>query len=909
MKISEVYIKNFRGYGENPKDSEGYYRFVDLDRYKFIIFSGYNGFGKTSFFDAIEWCLTDNLSRIEDKEKILMKSNLKKSHYLKFLNNTEKDKNREVEVCLKFDNGTKVIRKTKCSSLDENKYESEFTDGEKNILNKNQLNKIFFENKKLKVENLLNTNFLGQENINRILRAKSPSDRTEEFMNLLGLSTLHEIVEKSKSNSSLSLIIRKSKEKLENIKKDKKQLEDQFTANGWGQFDEYSNNVKSIVEKLIKAKENFKYLDKLKFKYLDKEYKTINEYADFIDNSVVSKESLINQRNKSISNLQILTEKFLISKIFIKGKKVADMKAIKDIDIRNLINKESTNEKILELYIKYYEEMDSKSKKLIVEKNNIVDINLKNNQKLEDSIFNNVINRYKNIMKLIEEYNCFIKGNYINECAKCIVRINKLMKKNDTYIKNIERLSQKINEEKNIIDGLSNMSDSYKKILNKIKIYLEENKDEDIKCCPICLNKDFTETFKQLNVQSDKDESIKNQLIKIINITVQSGNENIEEHQKVIAKKKQEIDNLKDIYNNKIYKITEKYVDESKACFEKIIDIACENVTKSLNRRVKHKKYYEDVIKKNNELKNIYEKAYKNIFGEEINYENINVVNNEDIMKEKNIYDKMLENYSQKFNKYNSKIEELNKRLAEIKEELKNSDDSDIKKLNEKIKEINNTIELMNEIEKYKFSEVNKKILNSFLNESKNEKDLNDELQKYTDYQNDMNIINGRASKLQESKLKELMQSNVSIQWIYDKISPHPYFKKLEFKYESGSGGTKMTNIVSQENENMYLDHIFSSAQLNVLALSIFLGLSMNQNSVKFNQLYLDDPIQSMDDINILSFIDLMRCFIDSDDFKNDIILSTHDSNFAKLLMIKMRNKKYKIINFESYGSEGPIIQ
>ena len=82
----------------------------------------------------------------------------------------------------------------------------------------------------------------------------------------------------------------------------------------------------------------------------------------------------------------------------------------------------------------------------------------------------------------------------------------------------------------------------------------------------------------------------------------------------------------------------------------------------------------------------------------------------------------------------------------------------------------------------------------------------------------------------------------------------------------------------------------------------------MNQTSVKFNQLYLDDPIQSMDDINILSFIDLLRCFIDSEDFKNDIILSTHDSNFAKLLMIKMRNKKYKIINFESYGNEGPII-
>lgn len=91
MKISEVYIKNFRGYGENVNDSEGYYKFKDLDKYNFIIFNGYNGFGKTSFFDSIEWCLTGELSRIKLNEDILMKSNLKQSCYLKFHNSNKKD--------------------------------------------------------------------------------------------------------------------------------------------------------------------------------------------------------------------------------------------------------------------------------------------------------------------------------------------------------------------------------------------------------------------------------------------------------------------------------------------------------------------------------------------------------------------------------------------------------------------------------------------------------------------------------------------------------------------------------------------------------------------------------------------------------------------------------------------------
>lgn len=516
MKISEVYIKNFRGYGENPNDSEGYYRFIDLDKYKFIIFNGYNGFGKTSFFDAIEWCLTDKLSRIEDKEKILMKNNLKKSHYLKFLNNTAKDEEREVEVCLKFDDGTKLIRKTKCSSLDETNYESEFTDGEKGISNKNELNKKFFENKKLKINSLLNTNFLGQENINRILRATSPSARTIEFMNLLGLSTLNDIVEKSKNNKSLSSIINKIKDKLDNIEKDKKQLESQFIANGWGNFEEYINNVDKIVEKLKKAKDNFQYLDKERFKYFDKEYKTIDQYVDFIDSSVVLNENLTNQRNELASTLQILIEEFLISRIFIENKTISDMNVIKNIDIKDLIDTESSNEKILELYIKSYNEVNLKRKKLLVEKDNIIDINLKNNKKLDDSILDKVIIRYKNIMECIEKYNHFIKGSYKSECAKSIARINKLKKQNNKYIKNIEKLSEKINEEKNIVYSLSQIADSYKKILCMIKDYLDENKDDDIKCCPVCLNKDFTETFKQLNIQFSKDQSVKNQLIKII---------------------------------------------------------------------------------------------------------------------------------------------------------------------------------------------------------------------------------------------------------------------------------------------------------------------------------------------------------------------------------------------------------
>lgn len=65
MRIAEVYIKNFRGYGEN-NTNDGMYRFDHLDDAEVVIFSGYNGFGKTGFFEAIEWCITGKISVLDN---------------------------------------------------------------------------------------------------------------------------------------------------------------------------------------------------------------------------------------------------------------------------------------------------------------------------------------------------------------------------------------------------------------------------------------------------------------------------------------------------------------------------------------------------------------------------------------------------------------------------------------------------------------------------------------------------------------------------------------------------------------------------------------------------------------------------------------------------------------------------
>lgn len=127
MKIKDVKIKNFRGYGINKNAFDGFFTFKDLNTYDLVILSGYNGFGKTSFYDAIEWCLTDNIQRLKDLDDVFSqgKINLKKSEYLQFNKATLNDGKAEVEITLINENEECVIRRvTECKSLQYADYKS-----------------------------------------------------------------------------------------------------------------------------------------------------------------------------------------------------------------------------------------------------------------------------------------------------------------------------------------------------------------------------------------------------------------------------------------------------------------------------------------------------------------------------------------------------------------------------------------------------------------------------------------------------------------------------------------------------------------------------------------------------------------------------------------------------------------
>jgi len=218
------------------------------------------------------------------------------------------------------------------------------------------------------------------------------------------------------------------------------------------------------------------------------------------------------------------------------------------------------------------------------------------------------------------------------------------------------------------------------------------------------------------------------------------------------------------------------------------------------------------------------------------------------------------------------------------------------------IEEIKNSLENLDKIEGYKQNVL------PFL--------------KYTRVQNEKNDIERKIQELRRLENSLLEEKNNLSQFIneqiqsffyeelinnlYRKIDPHPEYKTIKFRCDFSGDKPKLNVFVNAEEDVPLIPNLyFSTAQINILSLSIFLAKALNAKDDKgesIDCIFIDDPIQSMDSINILSTIDLLRSIVVN--LNKQIILSTHDENFHDLLQKKIPENlfKSKFLEFESFG-------
>lgn len=183
--------------------------------------------------------------------------------------------------------------------------------------------------------------------------------------------------------------------------------------------------------------------------------------------------------------------------------------------------------------------------------------------------------------------------------------------------------------------------------------------------------------------------------------------------------------------------------------------------------------------------------------------------------------------------------------------------------------------------EKYSTNEVRKAELRN------KEEQLKEETQK----RDLINYERARLQKYLEDFVKGFFQLDI-INKLYNTIDPHPEYKQIDFKCDFKNKDPRLNVVmysVKDGHDTIVPNLYFSTAQINILSFCIFLAKALYAQTDKNEDLgciFIDDPIQALDDINVLSMIDLLRNVAYSLD--KQIILTTHDRNFFELLKKKV---------------------
>ncbi len=146
---------------------------------------------------------------------------------------------------------------------------------------------------------------------------------------------------------------------------------------------------------------------------------------------------------------------------------------------------------------------------------------------------------------------------------------------------------------------------------------------------------------------------------------------------------------------------------------------------------------------------------------------------------------------------------------------------------------------------------------------------------------------------------------------IFSRLDPHPAFKTIEFELDTYYRKGTTTPLVRDLVEGVTADPllVFSTSQANIAALSYFLAMGWSAGDRNLPFVLLDDPVQSMDDVNVLGFADLCRHLRGG----RQLIISTHERRFARLLERKLapRQESYstRVLDFVGWDRSGPAVE
>lgn len=141
---------------------------------------------------------------------------------------------------------------------------------------------------------------------------------------------------------------------------------------------------------------------------------------------------------------------------------------------------------------------------------------------------------------------------------------------------------------------------------------------------------------------------------------------------------------------------------------------------------------------------------------------------------------------------------------------------------------------------------------------------------------------------------------------VLSELCPHQHLNVMRLAQDGVLLATDQANSPTVSPE-----YYGSTGQLGCMGLAVFLGIALGQRWSRLKMLLLDEPVQNMDDVNFVRFLDLIRRLAET----HQVVVSTADKNIGELLKRKLllwadgKAKTAIIHRFEAFDVEkGPTI-
>lgn len=933
MRIKEINIKNFRGIGEcdtKIKINEN----LDI-----LLLVGPNGFGKTTFFDAVEWAFTGKINRI-DELKDVDKTRFNMGKFINYQIEGDK-KNRFAEVKLAFDDNSTLIRTNSKGTYEDvgdySKSTISYTKNGKKLKEQKSFELDFIEDKFQNSisfsEQFYYSHILGQDTINSFIHNYRGDARQEKIFQILGMKNYQDLLDILDINRGM---YKKFNNEVNRRKNNYEQL--------LSKVDSLKEDVNSYLEKCNLDEINL-LCDKLKFQFTQLLSICDDINLNLFEDKVKQRMLTFNLKDIIALKKELEVARFNITKVIDNCKEKIkqynnlrnNISIIKDLEIiQTKINENERLEHLIANYGCLNMSLVNKTFERRYQKN----LNLlksKTTKQLE--LFKKWIDVITHFSFQYNDKDCEDYRKIISEAYEELksLKVGKLEReefysyynKLNTILPDLEVNMQKYLELKGEWNALnlqletnSKINNNYKSALIEFKKYIEANNEliDREKICPLCLQE--LEYNESVNLNISKSISSSEKLLAAINFTFSSGDESIRVFTEAVNIRKQSLTNAK---------------LEIDAVIQSVKTIQDDVLKKLVNNKDKLIKKRESLIMKIQDSKNEYYSRCRNEREKYIKINEIrtnllcNIEKDEEILSKANelisnnsliltqIYGKLDVNGVYISDKKDrrliiSKLQELKKESEDIKSEYFSDSISKLEEFsltqfidseNLKLTNYNTALHKLDNIRETFFPEGLKE---DIFNIADQETELKKLKKDYEDITADSRILKALAEKIdlqKENIIKSKIEKNGLVCSLYEAINPHPFYRELRLKQRNQ--GIEIT--CDESGERFFLDYILSSAQNNVLALSIFMGFALQQQWSKLNQIFIDDPIQNMDDINILSFIDILRSLFNENNMKKQIIISTHDFKLAELFRKKFRFLNMEIVRYETYTKEGPIIK